>query len=423
MDRKTRSPLGRNASRLQEPFLFRCTAVLVIALLVFSLAGCRETATLPRATASGDGAAGETVSAGHRESTEEVERSIIPPKDPITLTFIGDIMAHKNNYSMPDYNDIYKDIKDLFIEDDLTFGNLEFPVCEDLPMSTFPAFNVHPPYVEAAINAGVEIFSCANNHTTDKGPEGIKKTYAAMQEFEGEHGIYFSGIRKNIEKPYRAEYILYKRWEIGFLAATEHLNTHWGSEYVHIVDYHDEEVLASFLELLRKETEAFDLFILSFHGGKEYRLLPMKQKVEFFEKCLQSGVDIIWAHHPHVLQPWSLEKRPAGDKLVLYSTGNFISGQAYFLDPKTSSGANPYTGEGAVFQVRLRDVGDKPVIHSVSTVPIANYKHPTEGTVVRRHIRLPSAPDVPEAWRRYYAGRLPETAVLTADYTIPNILP
>jgi hypothetical protein len=395
-------------------------SVLIIFTFTISLAGCGESkaAAFSQFTPEGDGD-----SAAELGPSEDRKNAIIPPKDPITLTFIGDIMAHNNNFNMPDYNDIYKDIKELFLKDDLTFGNLEFPICEDLPMSTFPMFNVHPPYVEAAINAGFEVFSCANNHTTDKGPEGVKKTYTAMKEFETDYGIYFSGIRNDTEKPFRPEYILYNRWKIGFFAATEHLNTYWGSDYANVVDYHDEEVLASFLELLERETKDFDLFILSFHGDKEYGLLPGRKKIEFFEKCLLSGVDIIWAHHPHVLQPWSLEKSASGDKLVLYSTGNFISGQTHFLDPKTSSGANPYTGESAVFQVHLRDADDKPVIQAVSTVPIANYKHPTKGMVVRKHDRLLSAPDVPEVWRRFYARRLPETAVLSANYTIPNILP
>ena len=90
----------------------------------------------------------------------------IPPTDNrLVLTFGGDIMAHVENFGMADYNMIYTDIEEIIQNDDFTFANLETPVHEGRAYESYPTFNVQPEYVQAAIDAGFDVFSLANNHT------------------------------------------------------------------------------------------------------------------------------------------------------------------------------------------------------------------------------------------------------------------
>ncbi len=400
-----------------------------IALLSLLFTACRQEAYgLPADLADTFQADADIVTgpeAGSAKSTSlpasEAEEE--PLKPSLLLTFGGDIMAHNVNFNMKDFNDIYTDVTDVLQQDDLSFVNLEFPVYDKVPMSTFPMFNVHPPYVEAAVDAGFDVFSIANNHSTDKGPKGVIATYAVMEEFANTRDIFFSGIRNNSDKPYVPVSINKDGWKIGFLAVTQWLNTYWGGDYAHYLHYEEEEAKTAFFKLLDTHTKDYDVFILSFHGGVEYATVPDKAKIDFFNECLDHGVDIIWAHHPHVLQPWHLDRNREGGKLLLYSAGNFISGQAWYVDPKSPDQPRNYTGDGALFQVRLQDIGKQYKIRTVIPVLLTNYKHPEKGMVSRKLAELPRDTKIPDIWRKYYKRRLQVITSHLADYSVPNVLP
>ena len=85
-------------------------------------------------------------------------------------------MAHTNVTRMKDFSLIYEDILDITQKDDLTFTNLETPIMNNLDYENYPNFNVKDEYPKAAIKAGFDVFSLANNHTNDQGLEGIKST-------------------------------------------------------------------------------------------------------------------------------------------------------------------------------------------------------------------------------------------------------
>lgn len=395
------------------------------ALLPFLFAGCRQEV---HAMPAGEFA--ESI-AGREGGTEEAaalpgvaaESEQTAGKAPLLLSFTGDIMAHKNNYIMEDYNDIYTGVKELFLQDDLSFANLEFPVYEAVPMSTFPMFNVHPPYVEAGIDAGLDVFSMANNHSTDKGPDGVIATYEVMEQFAEERGIAFSGIRNDAEQPFVPVVIEKKGWRIGFLAVTQWLNTYWGGDYAHYLHYQEDELRQAFFQLLDEHSGACDLFILSFHGGVEYATVASPEKIQFFDECLKHGVDIIWSHHPHVLQPWHFDRDTEGGKLIIYSAGNFISGQTWFIDARKPDHPRTYTGDGAVFRVWIQDIEGTYKIHSVEPIPVTNYKDPEKGMVSRKLLAMPADTAIPEVWQKYYKRRSTVISSHLADYSIRNILP
>jgi poly-gamma-glutamate capsule biosynthesis protein CapA/YwtB (metallophosphatase superfamily) len=130
-----------------------------------------------------------------QEPTEEqmkVREGVGP--DILTLTFSGDIMAHDNNFKMKDFNEIYQDVREVLLADDLSFGNLEFAVDPTLPYSTYPRFNVHPAYVEAAIQGGFDVFTMANNHSNDQFASGMRNGRQAMRRLQEKYPIAFTGI-------------------------------------------------------------------------------------------------------------------------------------------------------------------------------------------------------------------------------------
>lgn len=99
-----------------------------------------------------------------------------PRSKNLRLLFAGDIMAHTQNFSMADYSLIWDDIREQVSAADFSFANLESPVMEERPFESYPTFNMQPSYPAAALDAGFNLISLANNHSNDQGSEGIKAT-------------------------------------------------------------------------------------------------------------------------------------------------------------------------------------------------------------------------------------------------------
>ncbi len=325
----------------------------------------------------------------------------------ITCTFLGDIMAHDVNYRMKNYNLIYEDVKDLLLTDDLTFGNLEFPIAADLPYSTYPRFNAHPEYVEAAIRAGIDVFSLANNHSCDQDSEGVLKTLDAMTRLRTRYGrnIYFSGIQEHPDLGIRPETIFHGGIKIGFLAVTQFLNVPQEKPYINLVDYNDEKQTADFLALVRRVSAEYNLFIISFHGGVEYATQPDPGKAAFFKALIDAGADIVYGHHPHVLQPFEIINKNGMNKLIIYSMGNFISGQTWHVNPQKPHSVWANTGDSMLLRVSIQIINGRAHVSRIDPVLISNYIKPNKDIVVRKLEPL-AGQTLSGAWTRYYRVRL-----------------
>jgi poly-gamma-glutamate synthesis protein (capsule biosynthesis protein) len=303
---------------------------------------------------------------------------------PLLLSFVGDIMAHNVNYRMTDYSLIYRGVAKILTKDDVTFGNLEFPVDPARPQSTWPRFNAHPEYVAAAVRGGVDAFSLANNHLNDQGHTGFLQTLKSLARLEQALGrrIYFSGTRESMEKGFRPTRIRIKGWDIGFLAVAQFENIPSRPSHVLVVDYRKEEEASRFLQWLEGVCREYDLFILSYHGGVEYASTPDAGKQRFFHSLIDKGVHVVYAHHPHVLQPVELLERKGQRRAILYSTGNFISGQGWIINPSRPESRWANTGDSAIFQLRVEDTASGPSVEAIRPIPVANYRTPARDVVI-----------------------------------------
>lgn len=299
---------------------------------------------------------------------------------PLTLTFAGDLMAHTVNFNMDDYNAIYEDVKIVLQTDDLSFVNVETPVCDDLPMATYPQFNVHTPYLRAAFQAGFDVFSFANNHTNDKNAAGIDGTLKAIQTLQDElaqpeaaNRIFaHSGLKQTADEPFHVTHINYKGWNILFCSITELLNSYDSSKnrlYYSPSTKEGRKLLLESLAQARKEHPC-DLFVLSLHLNEpEYVRTVSEEKKAWFKQLGEAGIDIIWAHHPHVMQPWefihvdrpsdsdvgSPNEQPAAKAVFcMYSMGNFISGQRWNVRYDDPAFYREYTGDAVLLQLQCQ---------------------------------------------------------------------
>lgn len=301
----------------------------------------------------------------------------------LRLTFAGDIMGHINVTRMNDYSLIYKDILDIIQNDDLTFANLETPVCNDQDYENYPTFNVKNEYPQEAINSGFQVFSLANNHTNDQDLDGIKKTLNYFSSIKNQE-VYFAGLKKDSKAPLTFSIIEKNGFKILFMAITEIVNQ---NTYLSWFDYvsSSEKSRKEFLKTIHKmkKENSPDIFILSVHcDDPEYIRTVTNKRKKFYNDLVNSGVDIVWANHPHVTQEWEQIKsikNPSQSKYIMYSLGNTISGQRYRRNYKLPDDAREYTGDSVLLQIEYIKKGNqifsteiKPTIITTHTDNLGN---------------------------------------------------
>jgi hypothetical protein len=332
-----------------------------------------------------------------------------PGRQLLRFTFLGDIMGHDVNFLMADYRDIYRDLQDVFRADDLTVGNLEFPVEPTRPVSGYPFFNASRQYLQAAVDSGIDGFSLANNHAFDQGLEGVFQTLRSAEAARARAGrpLAFSGIRGNPRAPFAARTVRVRGLRVGLLAATQFLNDAAGAPWVHVVDYADPAAALRFRDLVRRESTRHDLLIVSYHGGSEYAPRASPALQEFFLRLVESGAHIVLGHHPHVAQGWRLVGPPGGARLVMESMGNFISGMTWRLSPSDPAPGMPPRGESYILRAEVLVTGGGVSVVRAEAVPIANYRNARGEMVVGKLRELADGTvPLPRQWSAYFAGRL-----------------
>ncbi len=375
--------------------------------------------------------------------TNEIRQALPPKIETLVMTFSGDLMAHDVNFKMKDYNRIYDSVRPILTTDDLSFTNIEMPVCNSKPMSTYPCFNVHSSYLKAAADGGFDVFSLANNHTNDQGISGMTGTLESAEKMQTEfltknRKLYFSGVKVTDDEIMHPTLIEYQGWKIQYLSVTELLNSHGKSKqkvYYSEPNAEGRKKLLTIISESRKNTPS-DLFILSLHLCEaEYGLKVNAEKKLWFQELAKSGVDIICASHPHVMQTWEIYKKspkdipiqegvtlppnltssgeetletknePLNSAFFMYSMGNFISGQRVKPNYANPNHYREYTGDAVLLQITVKKIDD--IVQDsfqIKPIPITVHKE-APGYVVKLFTE-DWISTLPETQKKYYSKRL-----------------
>jgi poly-gamma-glutamate synthesis protein (capsule biosynthesis protein) len=129
------------------------------------------------------------------------------------------------------------------------------------------------------------------------------------------------------------------------------------------------------------KVDGAEIIICYFHWGQEYQLSPNDYQVKIAESVAQMGADIVFASHPHVLQPAEIMVNQTSGKktAVFYSMGNFISNQ------RVETLDNRYTEEGIIAKVQMDFMKSTGAItnYKASAIPIWVDKYQSEETEYR----------------------------------------
>lgn len=270
----------------------------------------------------------------------------------LSLIMVGDCLIHgaiyddaKTTNGSYDFSKMLELVKPIIQSYDLAFYNQESILGGvELGLSSYPRFNAPKEVGDAFLDLGFNLVSLANNHTLDKGKEGI---YSSLDYWRNKENIMTAGsysseenrITPNIMEKNGITYAL-----LAYTTTTNGLNTFKDEPY--LITVYDEELVKADIERLRDKV---DLLMVSMHWGEEYTHNPTEEQKIIAEYLASLNVDIIIGHHPHVVQPIDF----IGNTMVIYSLGNFIASQY---------GINKLTGLMAGVTVKKTTIDDQTTI-------------------------------------------------------------
>lgn len=246
--------------------------------------------------------------------------------EPITLSFVGDIMLARGvknvvtKYFNSDYVSFLQTpvIAELATAD-ILFANLEGPVSDrGRNVGSKFSFRFDPLVVPALKSAGFDIVSIANNHMGDWTKTAFEDTITHLRE----NGILFAGGGMTKQEAIQPTIIEIKDTKIGFLGFTD-----VGPNWLAATNTSAGILLASdpeFEMIITKAKEKVDILVVSVHGGEEYKPHTNRQ-ARIYRSAIDAGADMIVGHHPHVSQDYEWYN----NGFIAYSLGNFIFDQ-YF---------------------------------------------------------------------------------------------
>ena len=232
----------------------------------------------------------------------------------ITITAVGDVTIGRNvQYSGAsifekelkkqggDINFVFRNVKDIFSEDDLTIANFEGVLADEYTIPSNKKGNSFlflgpPSYTEALKNNSVEAVTMENNHVGDFGQDGIDSTIAAMESAgilwaNKSHIAYFEaqGIRVA-------------------MLAYQTLNQNISSSEL-------KDLVAKDIAIAK---QTCDVVTVSFHWGEELDYAPRENQIMLGRAAIDAGADLVLGHHSHRINPIEYYK----GRYIVYSLAN-----------------------------------------------------------------------------------------------------
>ena len=278
-------------------------------------------------------------------------------KDTVTVSFVGDcsigdseqyttakssyhVCLKNNGFEWP-----FSLVKDYLANDDLTVANLEV-VFTTRTRHTDKKFNLKgdPSFVQVLNEGSIEMVNTVNNHCMDFMDGGYTDSLAVL---DGAGIKHFGTINPGLANPHDDLSVVdVNGVKFGFVGWS------YPQEY-------DLKNISNRILLLRNQ--GAEVVVVSLHWGRETFMTPEAWQYTFARNVIDAGADIVWGHHPHVIQPIAVYR----GKLIMFSTGNFTFG--------TMSDVNPATG---IFQVTFEKSAAGPEMKELKVIPCTTQKSP-----------------------------------------------
>jgi len=238
-----------------------------------------------------------------------------------TLWYSAKEDARRRGKGGYDFAPLLAGIKPVIASADLAICHEEVPLAPPGgPYRNYPQFAAPPQVVKAISATGYDVCTTASNHAVDQGFGGVRRTLDDLDRGKIAHA---GTARTKAESERPTIFTTRQRVKIGIIAATFSLNglpmpkgKPWA---VHRMSASD---LLS--QAHRARAAGADIVLAAVHVGTEYSTSENSQQVKLARALTASpDVDLVYMHHPHVVQPWTTLNK----KWVLYGVGNTVAQQ------------------------------------------------------------------------------------------------
>jgi len=224
---------------------------------------------------------------------------------------------------------------------DFAFANLEVPLTNsktvtrrksaaDLKARNQFVLKADPKHVASLVNAGIDAVSLANNHAMDYGAGGV----AQMRGSLGKSQIRFTGAGPDGDAASSLTVVTGPNgFRVGLLSALAFAGRGAlrkcspagpGAAGVNVLAFDgriDDAARAKLASWVGSAKLRCDYLVVALHWGIERQPKPSGYQKALGHAVVDAGADLVWGHHPHVLQPTENYKKAT----ILYSTGNLVS--------------------------------------------------------------------------------------------------
>jgi poly-gamma-glutamate synthesis protein (capsule biosynthesis protein) len=244
-----------------------------------------------------------------------------------TILFVGDIMLGRNVENlMNQYGKEYpfEHVQPLLSSTEKVVANLEGPIMDPHVHTASGGmhFSFSSTTVENLVANNISLVTLANNHTGDFGNAGYFQTAAFLDQAHVDH----------VGHPY----LLDEAYTKHVVVDDQHIL------YIAFNFTNPQFNITTALKFVKNaQREPGEFIVALVHGGTEYALHSDSRQETFYRGLIDGGVDLVIAHHPHVVEEIELYK----NKPIFYSLGNFIFDQYFSNDVQ----------EGIVVELHLND--------------------------------------------------------------------
>ncbi|RKX93718.1 MAG: hypothetical protein DRP84_08075 [Spirochaetes bacterium] len=283
----------------------------------------------------------------------------------------GDIMLGRAVGKYMDRYGIYypfEKIRQLIEKNDIAFANLECPLT-DGGIKFYPNkgiyFRANPATALSLKWCGFDVLSIANNHIFDWGVTGALDT----ENYLKKAGIKYSGIGETIREASKPATFNIGDIKICFFSMDDiyPIEVKNGKKSLKIYNYSNEVK-----KIINRLNKNYDVVIVSYHTGIEYKKHPEDQKIKRMRKLIDYGANVVFGSHPHVIQDVEIYK----NGIIAYSLGNLIFDQNWSED----------TSKGLLLEIGF--IGKKPIYCRPITVNIIRGQAVLENSLNVRELKL-----------------------------------
>lgn len=295
----------------------------------------------------------------------------VPEDTVVTLMAVGDIMFHypqvvsaKTEDGGYDFSSPFEYIKDRVQGVDLAIANLETVIAgEGETPKGYPRFRSPREVLDGIKEAGFDILVTANNHSADRGRDGIIRT---IEELENRQ-LEYIGTSMGEKRDYIIKEV--KGIKIGILSYTFGLNGLESlltpEELQNMVNLIDAERISTSISEARMN--GAEVIIVYLHWGHEYHRDASDEQRSLAAFLSENGADLILGSHPHVVQEMDSINVEGKDIPVVYSMGNLLSNQRY-----ETMGVS-YTEDGLLVSIRIVKKWDTGEVLIEPLVPVPTW--------------------------------------------------